>query len=203
MAPARDTALVFATLGPPGSNHDWVARRYLEFHALSDARVDLFQDFDQAFHALLNGDAAHVIQAAVHPSATDSVARHRGRAHLVDTFLSASQPMAVLTRAEAAAPSTLGLQPATRAYVDVSPWKTLIPEPSTGARGAGTAGRTLRLGHHPGPVRRRAPRAPAPRQRRKARGFDAWLVYAREPTCTETLQAWPDTPAVRLFRRPR
>ena len=34
--------MIFGTLGPSGSNHDWVTQRYLAFHGLAEARVALF-----------------------------------------------------------------------------------------------------------------------------------------------------------------
>ncbi len=123
--------LIFATLGPAGSNHDWVANRYLEFHRLDDARVDLFADFDDAVNAMLRGDVRHVIQAAVHPSVTGLVARYRNQAHIIDTFISPSQAMAVLTRAEVRLPASLGLLKATREYIDSSRWENLVAEAST------------------------------------------------------------------------
>ncbi len=123
--------LIFGTLGPAGSNHDWIAKRYLDFHGLPDAQIELFSDFDDAFDAMFQGRIHHVIQVAVHPSVTSTVARYRGRAHLIDTFISPSQTMAVLTRSEVDTPSTLGLQMATRDYIDASRWPTLVPEVST------------------------------------------------------------------------
>ena len=123
--------LAFGTLGPAGSNHQWVAQRYMDFNGLGQARLDLFPDFDQAFDNLLAGAIDHVIQVAVHPSVTHTVARLRNRAHLIDTFLSASQAMAVLTRAGVAVPVSLGLQMATRDYIDTARWQTLGAEPTT------------------------------------------------------------------------
>ena len=79
--------LRFGTLGPSGSNHDWIARRYLAFHGLKDSEVRLFADFGLAFEALLAGDLEVIVQVAVHGSVTDTVVRFRGRAHLVDTFV--------------------------------------------------------------------------------------------------------------------
>lgn len=46
--------LLFATLGPTGNNHDWVANRHLEFHRLDDARVELFANFDATVNAMLH-----------------------------------------------------------------------------------------------------------------------------------------------------
>ncbi|MCG8509942.1 MAG: hypothetical protein MI741_12010 [Rhodospirillales bacterium] len=191
--------LIFGTLGPSGSNHDWVARRYLGFHGLDDARIELFADFDEAIEAMLGGNVNHVIQVAVHPSVAATVARYRGRAHIIDTFISPSQPMAVLTRSEIDNPVSLGLQPATRDYVDVSRWKNLVPEDTTIAVGQGLldgrydSGLTLLrfTDQHPGRFRV---------DETIGEVVDAWLVYGAEPTCQDGILAWPDGPASRLFR---
>ncbi len=192
--------LIFGTLGPAGSNHDWVAKRYLEFHGLDEARVELFADFDAAFDAMLRGDAHHVIQVAVHPSVTGSVARYRGRAHIIDTFISPSQPMAVLTRSEVDAPRSLGLQLATREYVDTSRWQALVSEPSTIAVAQGLlngkydSGLTLLWYAEAHPDRFRV-------EETIGEVVDPWLVYGTEPTCKGELLAWPDAPAAQLFLR--
>ena len=195
---------IFGTLGPAGSNHDWVARRYLDFHNLDDARVELYLDFDEAIASMLRGDIHHVIQVAVHPAVTATVARYRGRAHVIDTFISPSQPMAVLTRTEVDTPRSLGLQMATAGYVDTSRWETLVPETSTVTVADGLldgkydSGLTLARIADEHPNRFRVEEA-------IGAVVDPWLVYGTEPTCKEDLLAWPDSPAAKLFhrRRPR
>lgn len=192
--------LTFGTLGPAGSNHDWVAKRYLKFHGLQQTQIELFTAFDAAFDALFHGQIHHVIQVAVHPSVTSTVAKYRGRAHLIDTFISPSQPMAVLTRVEVETPVTLGLQMATRDYVDTSRWSTLVPEVSTVTvaegllAGAYDSGLTLLRIAEQYPDRFRVDEIIGAVD-------DAWLVYGLEPTCQERMQAWPDSPAAALFRR--
>ncbi|ETW96302.1 MAG: hypothetical protein ETSY1_27160 [Candidatus Entotheonella factor] len=192
--------LIFGTLGPAGSNHDWVTQRYLDFHRLSRARIELFSDFDDAFEAMFRGQIHHVIQVAVHPSVTSTVAKYRGRAHLIDTFISPSQPMAVLTRSEVDTPSTLGLQMATRDYIDTSPWPTLVSEVSTVTVAQGLlagkydSGLTLLAVAEQHPDRFRVDEIIGTVD-------DAWLVYGPEPTCQGHVQAWPDSPAAALFRR--
>ena len=192
--------LIFGTLGPAGSNHDWVARRYLDFHRLQQAQIELFTDFDAAFDAMFNGRIHHVLQVAVHPSVTETVAKYRGRAHLIDAFISPSQPMAVLTRVEVDAPATLGLQPATRDYIDASRWPTLVPEISTMTVAQGLlegkfdSGLTLLRIAEQYPERFRVDEVIGSVD-------DAWLVYGLEPTCQGRVQAWPQSPAAALFRR--
>jgi hypothetical protein len=44
--------LVFATLGPAGSNHELVTGQYLKRHGLSDARVLLVDDFEDALRRM-------------------------------------------------------------------------------------------------------------------------------------------------------
>lgn len=192
--------LVFATLGPAGSNHDWVAQRYLAFHGLADARLELHADFDQAFESLLTGNADHVIQVAVHASVPETVARYRERAHLIDAFVSPSQPMAVLTRRDVDRPRSLGLQMATRDYVDTSRWEELVAEPSTI-----DVGRGLRAGKYDSGITllRYAEAHPDDLQIDETIGtvVDPWLVYGREPMTSDTPLIWRDSPAAQLFRR--
>jgi hypothetical protein len=192
--------LTFGTLGPEGSNHDWVVKQYLAFHRLRNAQIDLFTDFDDAFRAMFNGQIQHVIQVAVHPSVINTVAKYRGRAHLIDAFISPSQPMGVLTRSEIDAPRTLGLQMATRDYVDSSRWQTLIPEVSTV-----TVAEGLLAGRYDSGITllRIADQYPDRFRVDEVIGSvdDAWLVYGLEPTCKGHIQAWRGSPAADLFSR--
>ena len=190
--------LIFGTLGPSGSNHDWVAKRYLAFHGLDDAEVELFADFDTAIRSMLSGKVHYVIQVAVHTSVTDIVARYRNRAHIIDTFISASQPMAVLTRSEIKVPKSLGLQMATRGYIDSSRWETLVTEPSTVAVAHGLldgkydSGITLLKYEKQHPGRFQV-------EQTIGKVVDPWLVYGTDPTCTSGMLAWPDSPAASLY----
>jgi len=194
--------LTFATLGPSGSNHELVTRAYLELHGLSNARIVFVDDFDQALELMVEGAVQHVVQAAVHPQATSTVAKAclRHRIFVIDTFISPSHPLAVLTRVEVVTPQSLGLQPATKDYVDTDRWPTLVPEGSTVAVGEGLlAGRydsgltLLAL----------ADRYPGRFRVDEIIGSvdDPWLVFGRQRTTGGRLLAWPDSPAARLYAR--
>ena len=121
--------LRFVTLGPAGTNHDLVTRRYLAFHKLDDAEVVLIDDFFEGLAMMAGGRADFMVQVAVHPDCADVVSKahfdHRIR--IIDTFISPSRELAVLTRAEVARPRTLALQPATRGYADISAWPDHVP----------------------------------------------------------------------------
>lgn len=193
---------VFATLGPAGSNHDLVTRRYLDFHRLSGATVVLTDDFATAIAMMARGEVDHVVQVAVHREATETVARafFRHGIHVIDTFISPSHPLGILTRAEIDRPRSLGLQPATRDYVDTSRWAELIDVASTPMVATGLlegrydSGLTA-LHHaddHPGRFRV---------DQVIGTIDDPWIVYGREGVTGGGLVAWPDSPAAALYRR--
>ncbi len=108
--------------------------------------------------------------------------------------------MGVLTRSEVDTPTTLGLQMATRDYIDTSRWQTLISEISTVTVADG-----LLAGKYDSGVTllRIADQHPSRFRVDEIIGTvdDPWLVYGLEPTCRGQIQAWPDSPAATLFRR--
>ena len=193
-------SLVFGTLGPAGSNHDFVTRRYTEAHRLENAKIIYFQSFELAIQAMIDGDIDHVVQVAVHPDVPASVGGNLGVAHLIDAFVAASQPMAILTRRDIERPVTLCLMPATRAYVDVSSWPEVIAAANTidvwGALKAGRcdSGLTLTRFVEDAPDRFRIDRS-------IGAVTDAWLVYGREPLPEASMSIWPESAAAHMLRR--
>ena len=193
--------LTFATLGPQGSNHELVTQNYLAFHGLAESQIVLVDDFAKALDLMVAGQVQHIVQVAVHPQTTGTVAKayFRHGIHVIDTFISPSRPLAILTRAEVAEPQTLALQPATRDYADISRWPTTIPEASIGTVAEGLlAGRydsgltALDLAaQHSGRFRIEVEIGTID---------DPWIVYGRQRTSDGGLMAWPDSPAGRLYR---
>lgn len=197
---AGKAPLRFATLGPEGTNHALVTRRYLAFHGI-DGRADiaLFAGFPAAFAAMAAGEVDHVVMCAVHPDTTAMVALHWRLAPIVDTFVAPGMPLAVLTRTDVAQPRSLGHQPATLHYVDAARWEEHVPEPTIVAVAQGLlAGRydsgiaTLAFGESQAGSLRVDEIIGAP--------DDAWLVFGRERTCTGDLLAWRESPALARWR---
>jgi hypothetical protein len=110
------------------------------------------------------------------------VAKYRGKAFLIDAFISPSQPIGVLTRADRKKPTTLGLQIATRDYVDTSRWQTLISETSIA-----TVAQGLLAGKYDSGITSLdlAEAYPGVLRIDEVIGTvdDAWLVYGLERTC--------------------
>lgn len=197
----RQQNLRFVTLGPAGTNHDLVTRRYLAFHALEDAEVFLIDDFFEGLAMMAGGRADFMVQVAVHPDCADVVSK----AHfdfgirIIDTFISPSRDLAILTRAEVARPRTLALQPATRGYADISAWPEHVPVSSIMRIAEGLLeGRydsgltTLEFAErHPGRFRIETLIGTVD---------DPWLVFGAERVSAGGLVAWPESPGSRQFR---
>ena len=197
----RRDNLRFVTLGPAGTNHDLVTRRYLAFHKLDDAEVVLIDDFFEGLAMMAGGRADFMVQVAVHPDCADVVSKahfdHGIR--IIDTFISPSRELAILTRAEVARPRTLALQPATRGYADISAWPDHVPVSSIMRIAEGLLeGRydsgltTLEFAErHPGKFRVDTVIGTVD---------DPWLVFGAERVSTGGLVAWPESPGSRQFR---
>nr|WP_319387127.1 hypothetical protein [uncultured Roseibium sp.] len=120
------------TLGPEGTNHDFVLRNYLRERG-SRARVIHAPDAARMLEQCFRGDATHLMICAAHPAAAETVATAQ-YAHgilLTDTFIAASQPLAILTRSDVENPRTIALQPATRSYTSLSGFDEVIEVTST------------------------------------------------------------------------
>jgi len=187
--------MIFATLGPAGTNHELVLGRYVAARALKHARVRLFDVFEPAFESLLAGQVDFVLQCTAHPAHGECVGRYMHRVFPVDTFIAKSKPLAVLARAEVVRPTTIGLQPATRYYTDLSAWAELIEEPSTVSVGegllqgrfdAGICAREL-LDQHPTRLRLLESLGPA---------LDAWVLFGRRELDGDLI-VWPEAPVLR------
>jgi hypothetical protein len=187
---------IFATLGPAGSNHDFVTRNYLAFHGLDDVELVLVDNFENALAMMAADKVDHVLQAA----ATIAKAYFRHRIYAIDCFIAPSHPLAILSRSDVKTPVTLALQPATRDYADLSRWSTLIEVSTTVAVGQGLlAGRyhsgitMLSLAaEHPGRFRVELELGTVD---------DPWIVYGRRRACDGEILAWRDSPAGRLYRK--
>lgn len=190
--------LRFLTLGPSGSNHEFVTARYIQHHGLEGrASMALVLSFDEAARMVIDGEADYIVQVAVHPSTADIVAKYRKQLFVIDAFVSSSKDMAVVTRVDVDTPRTLALQPATRDYVNTD-GLTLIPETSTASVANGLlsgkyeSGLTYSSLATENPTRFRI-------DERIGTVDDPWIVYGRERLSDGQVVAWKESPAALTF----
>lgn len=192
--------LSFVTLGPSGSNHDFVLRRYLAAHGLAErARVGLVDDFHEGARQVVTGEANFLMQCAVHPSAAEITGHYRKSLFVVDAFISPSRPMALLRARGLGAPvDCVGVQPATLHYADLSAWPRRVLEPTVAQVGAG-----LLLGRYAVGIAfaSLAHEHPAQLEVLQAIGTvcDAWMVFGASPVDGGEAVVWPDSPVSRLY----
>ncbi|MCA1371023.1 hypothetical protein I6F15_27140 [Bradyrhizobium sp. BRP14] len=191
--------ITFATLGPKGTNHELVTNDYIRFHGIKNARVELVRDFDYAKKGLLNGTFDFIVQCAVHPETPETMGSNFREIFAVDTFISRSKELAILTRREVEYPRSLGLLlPATESLVDATKWETLVPGGSlpiifdnllNGAYDSALVHLDC------------ADRCPDRVRVDEVIGSpdDVWIVYGRDRTSNGKLQADKDAPIRRLF----
>ena len=195
------TSVSFVTLGPSGTNHEFVARKYIEFHVLNDATLRLSNTATAGARAVRDGEADYFIICAVHPDTPDIVGSLFREVFIVDTFISPSQSLAVLTRTEVQKPRSIGvLHPATTEYIDTGKWER-VTKITTGSlhtvaeglmQGRYDSGLVYLNYAHRYPDRLRVDQAIGSPD-------DAWLVLGRKRTFTDPILAWRDGPISRQF----
>jgi hypothetical protein len=195
------TSVIFATLGPSGTNHEFVARKYIDFHELHEAMLRLSDSATAGVETVRDGVADYFIICAVHPDTPSIVGRFFREVFIVDTFISPSQPLAVLTRADVDRPRSIGvLHPATTEYIDTSKWE-LVSKITTGSLHTVADG-LLKGRYDSGLVYLNyAQRYPGQLRIDQEIGSpdDAWLVLGRRRTFSEPILAWKDGPVSTQF----
>lgn len=192
----------FVTLGPSGTNHELVSRKYIAFNCIQGAQLILMDDFFRGLEMLHNGQAEIMIQAAVHQDCTEVVSRARFDydIHIMDTFIAPSRELAILTRTEVLKPKNLAMQPATRGYADTTAWPNHILVDSImlvaeglveGIYDSGLTALDL-VNQHPGRFRVDADIGTID---------DAWLVFGRKRVSQGGMVAWRRSPGADHIRR--
>ncbi|MEH2206528.1 MAG: hypothetical protein V7K53_21020 [Nostoc sp.] len=120
--------LIFATLGPAGTCHELATESYIEFQEAPNAKIELFNDLLEALELLHDGKVDFIIQNSAHPKVYELTEKYFREVFVIDSFLCPTRAMGVLTRIDAKHPRSLGLMPATQAYVNTERWDTLIYE---------------------------------------------------------------------------
>lgn len=173
--------MIYAALGPAGSNHELVLRRYLATRqAGNTSRIVLYDDFPGAFEALLAGRVQRVLQCSAHPRHGECVGRYMHRAFPIDVFIAASRPLALLARRDVAFPARVGLQPATRHYCDLSAFAEQVEAATIINVAEGLLGGDFDAGicaletleRHPKELRLLETLGPA---------LDAWVLFGTQP----------------------
>lgn len=190
-----------ATLGPGGTNHELVTRRYLEFHGVGSFEIVLVESFLAGVEHLKSGDVDYLVQCAVHPETPDTLGRNFRDIFAVDCFISNSKQLAIITRKDVDSPKSIGvLLPANEHYTDLGRWERKVSYPSLP-----TIFAKLLEGEFDSALvyKEYADRHPDRVRVDELIGSpdDVWIVYSRDRLERDGILAWRDSPVGRQLRR--
>ncbi len=114
------------TLGPEGTCHERAVKRYMEFQGVEDYGIVLITDFFVGLDLLRETPNAFLVQCSAHPKVHEITEKYWTEVFVVDTFIYPTKHLVLLSRREVEVPRSLGIVPATKGYVDLSQWETIV-----------------------------------------------------------------------------
>lgn len=114
------------TLGPEGTCHERAALRYMEFQGIDSYELSFIADFLDGLERIRGREDAFLIQCSAHPKVHEVTERYWREVFVVDTFIYPTKHLVLLSRREVERPRSIGIVPATKGYVDLSPWEEVI-----------------------------------------------------------------------------
>jgi len=124
------TRPTFITLGPSGTCHENALRHYLDFQGLSSFEIVLVDDLLDAIGGVREQPNTFLVQCSAHVQVHLVTERYHEEVFVVDTFIYPTKELGLLVRTDVAEPKSLGIVSATRGYLDLTSWTTIVDEPS-------------------------------------------------------------------------
>jgi hypothetical protein len=124
------TRPTFITLGPTGTCHENALMRYLDFQGLTNFEIVLVDDLLAAIGHVRERENTFLVQCSAHVQVHLVTERYHEEVFVVDTFIYPTKALSLLIRTGVSQPKSLGIVSATRGYLDLAPWETVIDEPS-------------------------------------------------------------------------
>jgi hypothetical protein len=120
----------FITLGPRGTCHENALLHYLDFQELEDFEIILVDDLLEAIGRVRERPNTFLVQCSAHVQVHLVTERYHEEVFVIDTFIYPTKELGLVVRMDVEKPKSLGIVSATRGYLDLSPWETIIDEPS-------------------------------------------------------------------------
>ncbi|MGO9320847.1 MAG: hypothetical protein ACLQBY_08625 [Solirubrobacteraceae bacterium] len=124
------TRPTFITLGPAGTCHENALLHYLDFQGISSFDTILVTDLLAAIGQVRERPNTFLVQCSAHVQVHLVTERYHEDVFVIDTFIYPTKELGLLVRTDVAEPRSLGIVSATRGYLDLSPWETIVDEPS-------------------------------------------------------------------------
>jgi hypothetical protein len=124
------TRPTFITLGPEGTCHENALLHYLEFQGITAFDTVLVGDLLEAIVQVRDRPNTYLVQCSAHVQVHLVTERYHTDVFVIDTFIYPTKELGLLVRTDVTEPKSLGIVSATRGYLDLSPWQTIVDEPS-------------------------------------------------------------------------
>jgi hypothetical protein len=125
-SPAKNGTIRLVTLGPAGTCHERAVHRYMAFQGIEDFEIEFIGDFLDGLERIRGDERAFLIQCSAHPKVHEVTERYWREVFVVDTFIYPTKHLVLLSRRDVELPRSLGIVPATKGYIDLSPWEEVI-----------------------------------------------------------------------------
>jgi len=124
------TRPTFITPGPQGTRHENALLHYLEFQGITSFDTVLVGDLLEAIVQVRDRPNTYLVQCSAHVQVHLVTERYHTDVFVIDTFIYPTKELGLLVRTDVTEPKSLGIVSATRGYLDLAPWETIIDEPS-------------------------------------------------------------------------
>lgn len=124
------TRPTFITLGPEGTCHENALLRYLAFQGVEDFELVLVEDLLGAISRVKDEPHTFLVQCSAHVQVHLVTERYHEDVFVIDTFIYPTKELALVYRRDREEHRSLGIVSATKGYLDLSRFETIVDQPS-------------------------------------------------------------------------
>jgi hypothetical protein len=120
----------FITLGPTGTCHESALLRYLDFQGVDDFELVLVEDLLGAIARVKDEPNTFLVQCSAHVQVHLVTERYHEEVFVIDTFIYPTKELGLVFRRDRDEHRSLGIVSATKGYLDLSRFETIVDQPS-------------------------------------------------------------------------
>ncbi len=124
------TRPTFITLGPAGTCHENALQHYLAFQGVTPHEVVLVEDLLGAIGRVREEPNTFLVQCSAHLQVHLVTERFHEEVFVIDTFIYPTKELGLVFRNDVEEHKSLGIVSATRGYLDLSRFETIVDQPS-------------------------------------------------------------------------
>jgi hypothetical protein len=124
------TRPTFITLGPAGTCHENALQHYLRFQGVTPHEVVLVEDLLGAIGRVKDEPNTFLVQCSAHVQVHLVTERFHEEVFVIDTFIYPTKELGLLFRRDREKHGSLGIVSATKGYLDLTRFETIVDQPS-------------------------------------------------------------------------